>query len=112
MTLFDDRERAFEQMFAHDEEARFRALARRNKLLGQWAADKLGLGPQDAAAYVDEVRGSVVAAVVDEGLVRKIGEDFDARGIAVSDEDIRQKMAELMARASEEVRAGEWKTLT
>jgi hypothetical protein len=57
MSLFNDRERAFEQMFVHDEEARFRALAKRNRLLGQWAASQLGLTGEAADAYVREIRG-------------------------------------------------------
>jgi len=72
MTLFEDRERAFEQMFVHDEEARFRALARRNKLLGQWAARQLGLAGTKADAYVRDISESLVDRVVDEGLVEKL----------------------------------------
>lgn len=108
MTLFEDRERAFEQMFVHDEEAQFRALARRNKLLGQWAATQLGLTGQQADAYVREISGSLVARVIDESLVEKLRADFDAKGISQSDEQIREKMAELMAAAVTQVRASTW----
>jgi hypothetical protein len=110
MSIFDVREQAFEQMFVHDEEARFRALVLRNKLLGQWAAERIGLSSEKARAYVDEIRTSVVAAVVDERLVEKIVVDFERSGVTVSEEEIREKMAELMARAMTQVRSDEWKT--
>jgi hypothetical protein len=108
MTLFEDRERAFEQMFVHDEEARFRALARRNKLLGQWAATQLGLTAQKADAYVSEISRSLVARVVDESLVEKLRADFEANGVNQSDEQIREKMSELMAAAVTQVRSSAW----
>ncbi|MBB4041774.1 hypothetical protein GGR34_003455 [Microvirga flocculans] len=108
MTLFQDRERAFEQMFAHDEEARFRALARRNKLLGQWAAAQLGLKGDKSDFYIAEISGSLVAHVIDESLTLKIQADFAAKGIDLSDEQIREKMAELMAIAIRQVRSSEW----
>jgi hypothetical protein len=110
MTMFDDRERAFEQVFVHNEEARFRALARRNKMLGQWAAEQLGLTGEKASTYVDEIKRSVVAAVVDEALVQRILADFETTGISWSEDQIREKMAELMAQAVIEVRSDEWKT--
>lgn len=108
MTLFEDRERAFEQMFVHDEEARFRALARRNKLLGQWAATQLGLTGQKADAYVNEISRSLMARVVDESLVEKLRADFEANGVNQSDEQIREKMSELMAAAINQVRTNAW----
>lgn len=108
MTLFEDRERAFEQMFVHDEEARFRALARRNRLLGQWAATQLGLTGQKADDYVTEIGRSLVARVVDEGLVEKLRADFEANGVSFSDEQIREKMTELMAAAVTQVRSSTW----
>ncbi|WP_201842157.1 DUF1476 domain-containing protein [Microvirga zambiensis] len=108
MTLFEDRERAFEQMFVHDEEAQFRALARRNKLLGQWAANQLGLTGTKADAYVNEISKSLVARVVDEGLVGKLRADFEANGVNQSDDQIREKMAELMAIAASQVRSSTW----
>ena len=108
MTLFEDRERAFEQMFVHDEEARFRALARRNKLLGQWAVTQLGLTGQKADAYINEISRSLVARVVDEGLVAKLRADFETNGVSQSDEQIREKMSELMAQAVTQVRSSAW----
>lgn len=108
MTLFDDRERAFEQMFVHDEEARFRALARRNKLLGQWAATQLGLSGEKAETYVNEISGSLVARVIDESLVEKLRVDFEANGVDQSDTQIREKMSELMTAAVAQVRSSAW----
>ena len=108
MTLFENRERAFEQMFVHDEEARFRALAKRNKLLGQWATTQLGLTGEKADAYVNEISRSLVARVVDEGLVEKLRTDFAAHGINQSDDQIREKMAELMAVGATQVRSSAW----
>jgi hypothetical protein len=108
MTLFDNREQGFEQMFAHDEEARFRALARRNRLLGRWAAAQLGLTGQEVDAYVDEIGRSLVARVVDENLVEKLLKDFEANGVDQTDEQIREKMSELMAAALAEVRSTTW----
>ncbi|MGF9761282.1 DUF1476 domain-containing protein [Microvirga sp. 0TCS3.31] len=108
MTLFEARERAFEQTFVHDEEARFRALARRNKLLGQWAAKQIDLSGAKADAYVNEISQGLVARVVDEGLVEKLRTDFAAHGINQSDNQIREKMSELMAVAVTQVRSSTW----
>ena len=108
MTPFQDREQAFEQMFVHDEEARFRALERRNKLMGQWAATQLGLTGAKADEYVGEIARSVVARVVDEKLVETLQADFAAHGVGQSADQIRQKMAELMAAALTQVRSSAW----
>ncbi|RDI57242.1 DUF1476 domain-containing protein [Microvirga subterranea] len=108
MTLFNEREQAFEQMFVHDEEARFRALAKRNRLLGQWAATQIGLTGERADAYANEIGKSVVAAVVDESLVERIQADFASHGVAESEEGIREKMAELMTFAVAAVRSTTW----
>ncbi|WP_046866153.1 DUF1476 domain-containing protein [Microvirga massiliensis] len=110
MTMFDDRERAFEQMFVHNEEARFRALARRNKMLGQWAAEQLDLSGERTRTYIDEISHSVVAAVVDEALAERIRADFEAAGVSCPEDQIREKMAELMAQAVIQVRTDEWKS--
>ncbi|WP_262300275.1 DUF1476 domain-containing protein [Microvirga sesbaniae] len=108
MTLFQDREQAFEQMFVHDEEARFRALARRNKLLGQWAATQLGLTGAKADEYLAKIARSVVAQVVDENVVETLQADFKAHGVSQSADQIRQKTAELMAAAITQVRSSAW----
>jgi hypothetical protein len=106
MTTFDKREEGFEKRFALDEEQKFKAEARRNKLLGLWAAEKLGLSGDEATAYAREV----VAADFDEaahaGMVRKIATDLAARGVTVTEPQIHAKMAELMAQAAAQVKAG------
>src|ERR1700734_2584505 len=105
MTTFDKREEAFEKQFAHDEELKFKATARRNKLLGLWAAEKLGLSGADADSYAL----SVVMAAFEEGdhdVARKIRKDFDAKGVAQSDHQIARTMNDLMAKAVADVQAG------
>ena len=107
MGIFEDRQRAFERMFVHDEEMRFKALARRNKVLGQWVAEQMGLSRQEASAYAEEIRrNSIVAAQNDEQVVRKLRQDIESAGMSVSDEQIREKMNELLARAVTQIRSG------
>lgn len=103
-TTFDKREEGFEKKFAHDEELKFKAAARRNKLLGQWAADKLGLSGAAAEAYAKDVVIADFQEAGDQDVFRKIRADFDAKTLAVSDEEIRRVMDELMAKAVEETK--------
>jgi hypothetical protein len=105
MTTFDKREEGFEQQFAHDEELRFKATARRNKLIGHWAAEKLGLTGTEADSYAL----SLVMSDVDVGahdVASKIRKDFGAKGIAQSDHQIGRAMTELMAKAIDDIKAG------
>jgi hypothetical protein len=105
MTTFDKREEAFERQFAHDEELKFKATARRNKLLGLWAAEKLGFSGADADSYAL----SVVMAAIEEDehdVARKIRKDFDAKGVAQSDHQIARTMNDLMAAAMADIKAG------
>jgi hypothetical protein len=104
MTIFDERERAFETMFAHDEEMRFRALARRNRLLGLWVAEQLGLAGENARAYAAGITGDLATGRGDEELVRKIRHDFESYGVQCSAERLREKIAELQAQALLHVR--------
>ncbi|AXV15428.1 DUF1476 domain-containing protein [Neorhizobium sp. SOG26] len=97
MTGISDREKAFENKFAHDQELKFKALARRNKLLGHWAAGIMGKA--DAEAYAKEVVAADFEEAGDEDVFRKIRTDFDAAAVAVSDQDIRTKMVELLGEA-------------
>jgi hypothetical protein len=106
MTSFDKREEGFEKQFAHDEELKFKANARRNKLLGLWAAEKLGRSGAEAEAYAKEVVAADFEEAGDHDVFRKIRRDFDANGINVSDHQIRRTMDELMARAVTEIKAG------
>jgi hypothetical protein len=106
MTTFDKREEAFEQQFAHDEELRFKATARRNKLLGLWAADKLGLQGAEADSYALSVVMSAFEDTGDHDVVHKIRKDFDAKSVAQSDHQISRQMTELMAKAIADIKAG------
>ena len=106
MSGFDKRQEAFENKFAHDEELRFKATARRNKMLGNWAAEKLGLAGTEAEAYAKAVVLADFDEPGEEDVFRKVRADFDAKGIVVSDEEIRQAMIELLVAAAEEVQAG------
>ena len=103
MTTFDDRQKAFENKFAHDQEMRFRAMARRNKLLGLWAAEKLGKTGADADEYAKSVVLADFEEPGDEYVFRKVRGDLDA---SVSDSEIREQMTTLLARAGEEVQKG------
>lgn len=106
MTTFDKREEGFEAKFAHDEEVMFKATARRNKLLGLWAAEKLGLAGADADAYAKDVVKADLAEQGDEDVVRKIMADFAARNVQQSEHQLRRTMDELMQKAIEQIRAG------
>ncbi len=107
MTTFDKREEAFEKKFVIDEDLKFKAAARRNKLLGLWAAEKLGLGGAEADAYAREI----VAAEFDEGgddaVVGKVVRDLAAKSVNLGEEEIRTRMNELMAQAVAQVKAGQ-----
>jgi hypothetical protein len=105
MTTFDKREEGFEKKFAHDEELKFKAIARRNKMLGLWAADKLGLAGAEAEAYAKEVVLSDFEEGGEHDVFRKVRKDFDAKGVAQSDHQIRRTMDELLEQAIAQVRA-------
>lgn len=104
MANMDERKDAFEKKFAHDEELKFKATARRNKLLGLWAAEKLGKTGEDAEAYAKEVVKADFEEAGDEDVFRKVRADFDAAGVDQSDHQIRRTMAELLDQAIEAVR--------
>ena len=102
-TTFDKREEGFEKKFAHDEELRFKASARRNKMLGMWAAEKMGLTGAQAEAYAKEVVMAEFEA--DHDIFKKIRKDFDGKKVALTDQDIRHTMDELMAQAIAQIKA-------
>jgi hypothetical protein len=104
MSTFDKREEGFESKFAHDEELRFKANARRNKLLGLWAAEALGLEGDAAQEYAKEVVRADFEEPGDEDVFRKIRADFDAASVDQSDHQIRRTMDELMQKAVEQIR--------
>ena len=97
MTTFNDREKSFEKKFAMDEELKFKAEARRNKLLAQWAAEKLGLSGTAVDDYVKAVRKADLAEKGDEDVFRKIRKDFDDKGVRVPDAELRKAMADFLA---------------
>jgi hypothetical protein len=106
MASINDREKAFEAKFALDEELRFKAEARRNKLLGLWAAGLLGKSGEAADAYAKEVVAADFEEAGHEDVVRKVKADFDAAGVARTDDEIRLQMVELLAVAVSQIEAG------
>lgn len=107
MTTFDDREKGFETKFALDQEQEFKAMARRNKLLGLWAAEKMGLTADSAEQYASAVVRADFEQPGDEDVFRKIAGDFEGSGLSVSEGEIRRKMDELASMARDAIRAGE-----
>ncbi len=105
MTTFDDREKAFEKKFAHDQDLKFRAEARRNKLLAEWAAGKLGIMGAALADYVRSVLKADLLEKGDEDVFRKIRKDFDEAGVALPDAELRTVMGELLAKAVADIEA-------
>ncbi|MEO8685931.1 MAG: DUF1476 domain-containing protein [Devosia sp.] len=103
MSGFDDRKKGQEAKFAFDAETRFKAEARRNKLLGIWAAELLGLTGDDAKTYAAEVVAADFEEAGDEDVFRKVSADLKAKNIAIGDDVIRQKMAQLTIVANQQV---------
>ena len=106
MTQFEDREKAYESKFARDEELRFKATARRNKLLGLWAAELMGMEGDAATAYAVEVIKSDFEEAGDEDVYRKVKGDLDKEGLDISEHRVRKAMAELMDEAVKQVSEG------
>jgi len=103
MSTFDDREKGYEAKFAHDESLRFKAMARRNKLLGLWAAGLMGLSGDEADAYAKEVIRSDFEEAGDDDVFRKVKSDLDAKGVSQPDTEIRRQMDVLLMTAAEQV---------
>jgi len=106
MTTFDDRQRGFESKFALDQEQEFKAGARRNRMLGHWAAGLMGLEGANIDDYAKAVVRSDFELPGDEDVLRKVFEDLKGAGVAITEGDVRMKMAELMAQAREQIRSG------
>jgi hypothetical protein len=106
MTTFDKREEGFEKKYALDEEQKFKAMARRNRLLGLWAAEKLGLSGDAATAYSKEVVAADFEEAGDDDVQNKVVKDFAAKGVAIAAPEVRAKMSELLAQAAAQVKAG------
>ena len=105
-TMFDKREEGFEKQFAHDEELKFKATSRRNKMLGLWAAEKLGRTGPDAETYAKEVVMADFEEPGDQDVFRKVRRDFDAAGVKVTDTEIQTVMLELLGKAVEQIKTG------
>jgi len=104
MTTFNDREKGFESKFALDQEQEFKAVARRNKLLGLWAAEKMGLSAESAEQYAAAVVRADFEQPGEEDVFRKIAGDFKGAGLTASEGEIRSKMDELASIARDQVR--------
>ena len=104
MSSIRDRQEGFEKKFALDEESKFKAIARRNKLLGLWAAEQLGKAGQDADDYAKEVVRSDFEEAGDDDVFRKVRSDFDAAGISLPDSEIRSMMAKLLITAVDQIK--------
>ena len=107
MTTFDKREQGFESKFALDQEQEFKAIARRNRLLGEWAADKMGLAGDSRADYARAVVKSDFEQPGEEDVFRKVMQDLEGSGLGVRESEVRSKMDELMAVARDQIKNGE-----
>jgi hypothetical protein len=107
MTTFDKREEGFEKMFVLDEEKHFKAVARRNMMLGLWAAQKLGIYGAEAEAYAKSVVKAELTQGGDEDVFQKIRADFDAKKVPQSDHQIRRTMDEMLQQAMQQIKSGQ-----
>src|SRR5262249_17174928 len=105
MTTFDEREKSFERKFALDEDLKFRSEQRRNRLLGEWAAGKLGMTGPAVEDYVKALRKADLASKGHDDVFRKLRADFDAKGVAISDAELRRAMSEHLAQAVSQIEA-------
>ncbi|MDB5473653.1 MAG: hypothetical protein JWP99_956 [Devosia sp.] len=105
MSQFEDRQKGQEAKFAFDAEKKFKAEARRNKLMGIWAAELMSLTGEDAKAYAAEVVAADFEEAGDEDVFRKVSSDLKAKGLNISDEQVRQKMQQLKLTANEQIAA-------
>ena len=103
MTQFDDRERAFESKFAHDEELKFRVIARRNRLLGEWAARKMGLSEAETESYAKDVVRADFEEAGDGDVIRKVLGDLTAAGVETDEVEIRQCLEHKMVEAKRQI---------
>jgi hypothetical protein len=106
MATFNDREKGFEEKFRHDQELQFRVMARRNRLLGLWAAEKLGLTGEAADQYAKDVVAADFQKPGDEDVLDKVTNDFSAKGVAISRDQVRHEMGLLLAHAKRQIAAG------
>ncbi len=99
MTTFDERQKGYEKMFAHDAELKFKAESRRNKMLAEWAGAKLGLSATELEEYIKAVRRAELQEKGDDDVVRKVKADLDAKGLGIPEAEIRKVMIEFLAKA-------------
>jgi hypothetical protein len=102
---FNDREKGFEAKYQHDQETQFKITARRNKLLGLWAAEQMGLGGADADAYAKEVVVADFEEAGDDDVLRKVLGDLTDKGVAIDERAVRKEMDALLATASAQITA-------
>ena len=105
MSTFDEREKGFEAKYKHDQELQFKVMARRNKLLGLWAAEKMGVSGADAETYSKEVIASDFDRPGDDDVLEKVHGDLAAKGLDLSDKDVRKEMERLLAVARQQIEA-------
>jgi hypothetical protein len=103
MTTFDEREKSFEKKFALDEELKFKSEQRRNRLLGEWAAAKLGIAGAGVDDYVRALRRADLTMKGDEDVFQKLRKDFDAKGLAITDTELRRAMTDYLAQAVRQI---------
>ncbi len=106
MTTFDEREKAFESKFAHDADLKFLVESRRNKTLAEWAAGKLGMHGTALEDYIRAMRKTVLAKPANDTLFKTVKADFAAKGVLVSDADLRSQMQMLLAKALHDIESG------
>jgi hypothetical protein len=105
MTTFDDREKAYEKKFALDQDLKFKAESRRNKMLAEWAGAKLGITGPALEDYIKAVRKADLAEKGDDDVFRKVKQDFVDKGVAIEDAEIRKAMGEFIAKAVGDIEA-------
>ena len=106
MTTFDEREKSFEKKFAHDQDLKFRAESRRNRMVAEWAGAKLGISGTALDDYVKAVRKADLAEKGDDDVVRKIMNDFKDKGIPLAETELRRQLGEFLAKAVSEIESG------
>jgi hypothetical protein len=106
MSTFDKREDSFEKSFVHEQEMQFMAEARRNKMLGLWAAEKLGKSAADAQAYADALVAIETKSNAAEAVIARVKSDFESAGVDQSEHQIRRTMDEFLATATADIKAG------
>jgi hypothetical protein len=104
MSTFDNREKSEEARYKHDEELRFRIIARRNKLLGLWAAEQMGLSENDSNAYASEIVELQFEKDGDSAVLQKISADLASKGLDISDSSVRAQMDDCLAQATAQLK--------